>query len=294
MITQINVFSLSQRPVISEGINSLVKPEEGIIFSNHFDNFQSAVKHFINRNKTIKHSDTFFIDDSSFSKPRIINFLHSFHSAYKTKTIIYTDSIDSRYLNELWLSNVSSILHNRETPLADFFRRFKKESKPGQRNSLYGIDTTRYFDTGKKFIDTVRLINRGCDCYDELVTSIILGKHIWAKRESGYNGLSNYWNLFDVRQGYKAGLKSRQHNPMIDASDMSELIKTLHLLSGREIEILLLLSEGKKNSEIAAGLFISADTVVKHKWNMIRKLGLKSTNELFIFAIQNKSLLSSK
>ncbi len=238
----------------------------------------------------MKSHDTLFVDDLSFDKSKVINMLRSFHSAFGTKTIVYTDSIDSKYLNGLWLSNVSSILHNRETPLLDFFNRFKKESKTALKNGLYGKESARYFDTGKKFIDTIRLINRGCDCYDELVTSIILGKHIWAKRENGYDSSRSYINLSEAKQEYK----SKGNNLPSNITAGTEVLAIINQLSEREKEILLQIAEGHKNKEIAGKLFISADKVVKHKSNMIKKLELKSVNELFILAIQYKDLLIGK
>ncbi len=294
MISRINVISLSLRPVIQEGMTSLVKPEEGINFSSRFDNFQNAVEHFTKRNETARLNDTLFIDDASLDKSKVINMLRSIHSAYGAKTIVYTDSIDGIYLNRLWLSNVSGILHNRETPLVDFFKRIKKENKSSRGDSIYGKESERYFDTGKKFIEAIRLVNRGCDCYDELVTSIILGKHIWAKRESSQDNTGKYWNLFEARHGYNTQEKNASINFMDESANFFEVNEILSHLSGREIEILRKLSAGKKNKEIACELFISADTVVKHKINITKKLGLKSANELFIFAIRYKDFLTSK
>lgn len=59
-------------------------------------------------------------------------------------------------------------------------------------------------------------------------------------------------------------------------------------LSPREIEIILLLSEGLSYKEVAGHLNISTRTVETHKNNILEKLELKNTIELVKFAIKNK------
>ncbi len=61
-----------------------------------------------------------------------------------------------------------------------------------------------------------------------------------------------------------------------------------HHLTDREIEILLLIAEGKKTKEIADDLFISCSTVNTYKTNLCFKLSLKSTFELVCHSIKNK------
>ncbi|BEL12441.1 response regulator transcription factor [Actinoplanes sichuanensis] len=50
-------------------------------------------------------------------------------------------------------------------------------------------------------------------------------------------------------------------------------------LSGREREVLALIAEGRSNSAIAAGLFISEPAVGKHVGNILSKLGLPPTDD---------------
>ncbi|MDZ7741937.1 MAG: response regulator transcription factor [Bacteroidota bacterium] len=58
-------------------------------------------------------------------------------------------------------------------------------------------------------------------------------------------------------------------------------------LSNREIDILRLVARGNTNSEIADKLFISAHTVISHRKNISRKLGIKSVAGLTVYAILN-------
>jgi DNA-binding NarL/FixJ family response regulator len=57
-------------------------------------------------------------------------------------------------------------------------------------------------------------------------------------------------------------------------------------LTIREKEILKLVSEGKKNKEIATLFYLSVRTVEHHRENMMRKLGLKTTADLVKYAIR--------
>jgi len=58
------------------------------------------------------------------------------------------------------------------------------------------------------------------------------------------------------------------------------------VLTAREREILQLLSEGKRNKEIADILRIGVKTVDTHRLNIMRKLGFKSVVELTKYAIR--------
>jgi DNA-binding NarL/FixJ family response regulator len=57
-------------------------------------------------------------------------------------------------------------------------------------------------------------------------------------------------------------------------------------LSGREREVLQLISEGKATKEAAAALHVSVKTVETHRANLMNKLGLFSVAELTKYAIR--------
>ena len=57
-------------------------------------------------------------------------------------------------------------------------------------------------------------------------------------------------------------------------------------LGNREREVLTLIAEGKTSEEIASRLHIAAGTVIAHRRNISRKLGLHSVAELTRFAIR--------
>lgn len=60
-----------------------------------------------------------------------------------------------------------------------------------------------------------------------------------------------------------------------------------HDLSAREIEVLVLITKGLINKEIADKLNISLTTVISHRKNITEKLGIKSVSGLTIYAVMN-------
>jgi DNA-binding NarL/FixJ family response regulator len=58
-------------------------------------------------------------------------------------------------------------------------------------------------------------------------------------------------------------------------------------LSTRELEVLQLIVHGKSNKEIAAMLFLSANTVAVHRANIMHTLGIHNTAELVVYAIRH-------
>lgn len=60
-----------------------------------------------------------------------------------------------------------------------------------------------------------------------------------------------------------------------------------HELSIREIEVLILVTKGLINKEIAEKLNISLTTVISHRKNITEKLGIKSVSGLTVYAVMN-------
>ena len=59
-------------------------------------------------------------------------------------------------------------------------------------------------------------------------------------------------------------------------------------LSEREQEVLILISRGMSNNDIADALFISKRTVEKHRAHLLEKTGCNNTATLVMWAIRNK------
>lgn len=59
-----------------------------------------------------------------------------------------------------------------------------------------------------------------------------------------------------------------------------------HHLTTTETEVVKLIAEGKTTKEIAAQKNISFHTVMTHRKNIFRKLGVNSSSELIMYAIR--------
>jgi len=75
---------------------------------------------------------------------------------------------------------------------------------------------------------------------------------------------------------------------LIDYIKNSKQKKESVELSEREIEVLILITDGLAYKNIAEKLFISTKTVEKHKRNILNKLKLETTIDLVKYAIKNK------
>ncbi len=64
--------------------------------------------------------------------------------------------------------------------------------------------------------------------------------------------------------------------------------KSESVLSDRELDIVREVALGLTNKEIADKLFISAHTVITHRKNITRKLGIKTVSGLTVYALLNK------
>ncbi|MBN1650360.1 MAG: response regulator transcription factor [Bacteroidales bacterium] len=60
------------------------------------------------------------------------------------------------------------------------------------------------------------------------------------------------------------------------------------VLSDRELDIVREVASGFTNKEIADKLFISTHTVITHRKNITRKLGIKTVSGLTVYALLNK------
>jgi DNA-binding NarL/FixJ family response regulator len=78
------------------------------------------------------------------------------------------------------------------------------------------------------------------------------------------------------------------------AADMTSLVLEMEgttPLTTREREVLKLLAEGKKTEEIAQALYISPNTVRRHRYNIMEKLNLKTMTDLLKYAISQNYIM---
>ena len=84
---------------------------------------------------------------------------------------------------------------------------------------------------------------------------------------------------------YVTPLIALELGDVLDADQASDSLAVV--LTPREREVLQLLAEGRSVKEIAAVLDISPRTVEFHKYNVMEKLGLRTTAELTQYAIKH-------
>ena len=83
-------------------------------------------------------------------------------------------------------------------------------------------------------------------------------------------------------------LHQHAHHDGYPVKDMPPTPPTTgHELSAREIEVLVLITKGLINKEIADKLNIGLTTVITHRKNITEKLGIKSVSGLTIYAVVN-------
>jgi DNA-binding NarL/FixJ family response regulator len=72
----------------------------------------------------------------------------------------------------------------------------------------------------------------------------------------------------------------------LDGDNMKEIAALRETLTDRELQIVKLLAEGGSNKEVAKSLFISEHTVRKHREHINRKLSIRSSVSLAVFAVK--------
>ena len=82
-----------------------------------------------------------------------------------------------------------------------------------------------------------------------------------------------------VGNGYH--ITSNFANKITNNIDLSKPRNTYEMLSRREVEVLKLLIEGKRNIEISASLKINQKTVNTYKTRLMRKLEVENLIDLF-------------
>lgn len=82
-------------------------------------------------------------------------------------------------------------------------------------------------------------------------------------------------------------LHQHAHHDGYPVKEMPLMPLPAHELSAREIEVLVLITKGLINKEIADKLGIGLTTVITHRKNITEKLGIKSVSGLTIYAVMN-------
>jgi len=97
--------------------------------------------------------------------------------------------------------------------------------------------------------------------------------------------------VLDISQGQSEIVDQLQR--IFRQDERNKSVRSQEKLSSREIEVLKLVAKGLINKHIADQLSISLHTVISHRQNITRKLGIKTVSGLTMYALLN-GLISSK
>jgi DNA-binding NarL/FixJ family response regulator len=98
------------------------------------------------------------------------------------------------------------------------------------------------------------------------------------------DGNENILSVFDSKSILLNKLRNQVKN--IQLTSLQQ--ESSEELSEREKDVLQKIALGKTNKEIANELFISTHTVISHRKNITRKLGIKTVSGLTVYAILNQ------
>ncbi len=86
----------------------------------------------------------------------------------------------------------------------------------------------------------------------------------------------------------------QEANLNIDEIDYDAFSCDAIIISKREQEIIVLISEGNTNGQIAEMLFLSNHTVNSHRKNIMAKLGVKNTAGIVMYAVKSNLISPNK
>ncbi|MBU1001049.1 MAG: response regulator transcription factor [Proteobacteria bacterium] len=155
--------------------------------------------------------------------------------------------------------------------------------------SMPTMNGTRFIELYRKTNKSTKILVLTAYAEEEYVYRVLLaGADGYALKDSPMEELQHAISV--IRDGYS------YLSPKISSNVIQGYLRgncntsNISLLTPREKEVLKLVSDGLANKDIAEELIISIKTVEKHKANLLRKLGMTSTNELRKY-LENKELV---
>lgn len=128
----------------------------------------------------------------------------------------------------------------------------------------------------------------GSESEEDMLIGIKAGARGYIVKDTPFPQLVD--SIADVASG-GASISSRMAGKLFDVCRQllrhQELLQSRKpALTGREIEVLSLVAQGKTSRAIGDVLFISENTVKNHIRNILDKLGLHSRNEAVLYAVR--------
>jgi len=130
-----------------------------------------------------------------------------------------------------------------------------------------------------------------------LVDALKLGVTSYVKKDCSINEIIDA--VKETSQGNKFFCGQivetiQEANLNIDEIDYDAFSCDAIVISKREQEIIVLISEGYTNAQIAERLFLSNHTVNSHRKNILAKLGVKNTAGIVMYAVKTNLISPNK
>jgi DNA-binding NarL/FixJ family response regulator len=126
-----------------------------------------------------------------------------------------------------------------------------------------------------------------------VITNSLISSELHELNNIGITGIilktAGKEEIFDAVNATLKGRKYYSNELMeilLEADERKKKIEETGQLTNSEMEIVRLISEGLTTKEIAAKKFISFHTVISHRKNIFRKLGVTSVSELIMYSIK--------
>ncbi len=124
---------------------------------------------------------------------------------------------------------------------------------------------------------------------ESYITKMIdVGVHGYVLKDSNLEDLSTaIKTILEGKSYYSSDVSAIMINSLMN-KDKKKENNELENLTEREIQIINLITEGFKSSEIADQLKLSTRTIEVHRRNLMKKLDVKNTAELVSFVLKSK------
>ncbi len=153
---------------------------------------------------------------------------------------------------------------------------------------MNGIEATKLIKSLSANVAVVMLT--AYEDYDHLEAALNAGANGYLSKNVNSKFLID--SLFNVSKGERVFSRSilnlmQKKIPSENDEDLPPI-----KLTKREQEIINLLAQGYKSSEIAEKVFLSIRTIESHRSNIMKKLGIKSASALVRYAVLNVAMKS--
>ena len=175
------------------------------------------------------------------------------------------------------------------------------------KNGQEAVNMSRQFDPDVVIMDidmpekngilaTKDICRENPNCKVIAFSMLTASQYVTGMFEAGASGYVPKESAFDeLVSAIKSVLKGQMYlSPAISKTMITHCLSkteighanTASILSDREKEVLQLIAEGKISKEIATRLHVSTNTVLRHRQNIMEKLGLHNIAELTKYAIR--------